>query len=92
MPPDERLRLHIHQRIAPLEQLAQGRHHPAGGIIGPSWPDLPLLEERQLFPEEEVFRRQGNTGSTEEEHKPTEVDQHLAKGTEEVSKAREAAG
>ena len=92
MPSDERVRLHIHRRIAPLEHLAQGRHHPPGGIVGPSWPDLPLLEERQLFPEEEVLRRQYDTGSTEEEHKPAEVGQHLAKGTEEVSKAPEAAG
>ena len=92
MPSDERVRLHIHQRIAPLEHSAQGRHHPPGGIVGPSWPDLPLLEERQLFAEEEVLRRQCDTGSTEEKHELTKVDQHLAKGTEEVSKAQGAAG
>ena len=28
MPSDERVRLHIHQRIAPLEHLAQGRMSP----------------------------------------------------------------
>ena len=90
MPSDERFRLHIHQRIAPLKHSAEGRHHPPGGIVGPSWPDLSLLEERQLFAEEEVLRRHCDPGSTEEEHKLTEIDQHLAKGTEEVSKAPEA--
>ena len=84
--------LHIYQRIAPLEHSAQDRHHPQGGIVGPSWPDLPLLEERQLLPEEEVLRCQCETGPTEEEHKLTRVDQHNAKGTEEVSKAQGAAG
>lgn len=43
------------------------------------------MEKRQLFAEEEVLRRPGDTGSTEEEHKLTEVNQHLAKGTEPVS-------
>jgi xylulokinase len=33
----------------------------------------------------------GDTESTEEGHKLTEIDQHLAKGTEEVSKAQGAA-
>ena len=70
----------------------QGRHHPPGGIVGPPWPVFTLLEERQLFPEEEVLRRQGNAGSTEEDHEPTEVGQDLAKDAEKVSKAQGAAG
>ena len=87
MPSDERVWLHIHQRIAPLEHSAQGRHHPPCGIFGPSGPDLSLLEECQLFAEKEILSRHCDTGSAEEEHEPTEVGQHLAQGVEEVSKA-----
>ena len=92
MPSDERVRLDDNQRGTPVKCSAQERHQPAGGIVGPSWPNFALLEERQLFPEEEVLRRQGDTRSAEYEHKPTEVDQHFAKGTEEMTKAQGTAG
>jgi hypothetical protein len=42
VPTQERVRLDIHQRVAPSEPLTQGRHHPAGGSVGPSRPDLPV--------------------------------------------------
>src|SRR5436305_1673299 len=58
VPPNERIRLHVHQRIAPREHSAQGRHNPPRGVIGASRPDLSLLEQRQLFPEEEILRGQ----------------------------------
>src|SRR5262249_3835602 len=35
------------------EHAAERRHHPPGGVMGASWLDLALLEERQLFPKEE---------------------------------------
>ena len=34
------------------EHSLQGDHHPLGGIVGASWFDLRLLEQRQLFPKE----------------------------------------
>ncbi len=43
VPTQEGVRLHIHRRVAPSEPLTQSRLHPAGGSIGPSRPDLPLL-------------------------------------------------
>src|SRR5215471_15603895 len=49
MPTDECIRLDIHQRAAPREHATQRRHHPTGGIVGSSWFDFALLEERQLF-------------------------------------------
>jgi hypothetical protein len=49
VPTQERVRLDIHQRVAPSEPLTQSRHHPASGSAGPSRPDLPLPEEGQLF-------------------------------------------
>ena len=55
VPTQERVRLDIHQRVAPGEPLTQGRQHPAGGIVGPSRPDLPLLEQGQLLSQEEVL-------------------------------------
>src|SRR5262245_10786734 len=56
VPSDERIRLYNNQRFAPREHSAQSRHHPPRGVIGSPWSDLPRLEERQLFPDEEIFR------------------------------------
>ena len=39
----------------------------AGGIVGPSGFTLPLLEEGQLLPKEEVLRSQGTAGMRREE-------------------------
>ena len=55
VPTQERIRLDIHQRVAPGEPLTQSRQHPAGGSVGPSRPDLPLLEQGQLLSQEEVL-------------------------------------
>ena len=92
MPSDERVRLHVHQRIAPREHSAQRPYHPPGGVVGPSWPDPALLEKRQLLAEEAVLRRQGDPGSSEEEHKPREVDQHFVNGPDAVSESQTAEG
>jgi len=46
------------------------------------------------MPSDECFRlhyHQCEVGPAEEEHQPTEVDRHLAKGSEEVNKVRETA-
>lgn len=66
VPTDERIRLHVHQRIAPREYSAQGRHHQPSGVVGASRFNLSLLEQRQLFPEEEILRGQCAVGTRRE--------------------------
>ena len=58
VPTQERVGLDIQQRVAPREPLTQGRHHPAGGLVGPPRPDLPLLEQGQLLSQEKVLGHQ----------------------------------
>ena len=48
VPTDERIRLHVHQRIAPREYSAQGRHRPPSGVVGASRSNLSLLEQRPV--------------------------------------------
>jgi hypothetical protein len=56
------------------------------GLTFRSWKSASCLR-RKRFSAASATR-----GRLEEEHEPTKVDQHLAKGTEEVSKAQGAAG
>jgi hypothetical protein len=52
----------------------RGCHHPPGGLVGPSWLNLALLEERQLVPEEEVLRSQGAARAPREDSQSDEVE------------------
>ena len=73
MPTDECIRLDIHQRTVPREHATERRHHPTGGIVGSSWFDLALLEERQLFAKEEVLRSQSATGMRRKESQAEQI-------------------
>jgi hypothetical protein len=64
----------------------QDGHQPSGGIVRAVRLNRALPEKGQLFSEEEILGRQPAAGSSEEEDKPTEVDQHLANGPEAVNK------
>ncbi len=55
MPADERIGLDVHQGVTPREHAAQNHHQEPSGIIGPVWPHLALLEQRELFSQEEVL-------------------------------------
>ena len=55
MPADKRIGLDVHQGVTPREHAAQNHHKEPGGIIGPVWLDLALLEQRELFSQEEVL-------------------------------------
>ena len=55
MPADERIGLDVHQGVTPREHAAQNHHKEPGGIIGPVWLDLPLLEQRELFSQKEIL-------------------------------------
>jgi hypothetical protein len=62
VPADEGIRFDYHQRHPPIEQPTHRDHQPSGSVVGPMWFDLPLLEERQLLPQEQVLGRQGTAG------------------------------
>jgi len=74
VPTQERFRLDSHQRVAPSEPLTQSRHHPAGGSIGRSRPDLPLLEEGQLLSQKQVLGHQRRPRTCGEGHQSDQVD------------------
>jgi len=57
-----------------MEHSAQGRHHPPGCIVGPPRFNLPLLKERQLLPQEEVFGGQRAAGALREESQSDQVE------------------
>ena len=90
MPMDERIRLEIHQRIAPWEHTTQGRHHPTSGIVGSSWFDLALLGERQLLAKEEAFCSQRSARMRREDSQMDQINPNwhdrpeaMGKGSEE---------
>ena len=49
MPADERLRLHVHQGILPVEELTQKHQQDPRRVIEPPRFDLPFLVKRQLL-------------------------------------------
>jgi len=57
----------------PWEHATERRHYPTGGIVGSSWFDLALLEERRLFAKEEVHRSQGATGMRRKENQAEQI-------------------
>ena len=71
------------------EHSAQGGHHPPGRIVGPSWFDLSLLEERQLLPKEEILRSQGAAGMRREESQSDQVDHDQGQRPEAVCNGAE---
>jgi hypothetical protein len=56
VPTDEGIGLDVHQGVTPREQAAQNYHNQPSGIIGAVWLHLPLLEQSELFAQEEVLR------------------------------------
>jgi hypothetical protein len=85
MPSDERVRLDNYERSTPIEQPAQDSHQPSGGIVRAVRLNRAPPEKGQPFSEEEILGRQHATGPSQEEDRPTEVDQHLANGPEAVN-------
>ena len=75
VPADEGVGLDDHQRHPPIEQPSHGGHQPPGSIVGPVRLDLPLLEERQLLSQKQVFRRQRCAGTYHQDKQPTQVEE-----------------
>ena len=61
--------LDVHQGAAPREHGPQNDHNQPRGIVGAVWLDLALLEQGELFAEEEVFGSQcaARPGNEQEE-------------------------
>ena len=92
MPSHERVRLDNHKRTAPIEHPAQERYQPSGRIGRAMWFEFALLKGHQLLSEEQIPSRYRATGSSEEEHNPTELDQHFENRSEAVKEGQRAAG
>jgi hypothetical protein len=84
LPTNEGIRLDIPQDVAPRKHSTQGRHQPTGGVVRPSWFELPLLVERQLFAEEEVLRGKGAVGADREGKKLAQIEHDRRQAEEAV--------
>jgi hypothetical protein len=58
VPTDEGIGLNVHQGVTPREQATQNYHNQPSGIISAVWLHLPLLEQGELFAQEEVLGSQ----------------------------------
>ena len=61
VPADERIGLHDDEGVSPLEELSQGHHREASGVICAARCLLALDKERELFPEKEILSGEGAT-------------------------------
>jgi hypothetical protein len=66
----------------------RGGHHPPGRIGGPSWFNLPFLEEGQLLAKEEILRSQGTAGMRREENQSDEVEHDQGQRRKQCATAR----
>jgi hypothetical protein len=55
-----------------------------GGIVGVPWFDVALLEERQLFAKEEVFRCQGAAGMRRKQSQAEQINHDRSDRSEAV--------
>ncbi len=65
MPADERIGLHDDEGVVPVEQPTQGHHREPRRVVSTARCLLALDEERELFPEKEIFRGEGAPGTEE---------------------------
>jgi len=65
MPADEGVGLYDDEHVSPVEQPTQGHHREPRRVVGTARCLLALDEERELFPEEEIFRGEGAPGTEE---------------------------
>ena len=73
MPTDERVRLDVHQGVTPREQATQNYHNQPSGIISAVWLCLPLLEQGELFAQEEILASQCAAGPGNEHEETNEI-------------------
>jgi len=75
VPPNERVRLDDCEHRAPVKQSGQQDERDSRGRVGPPRLRAPLLVQRQLFAQEQVFRRQMHSGHRPQPGKRDEVTQ-----------------
>ena len=61
MPPNEGLRFHNGQQMAPVDEARQGDERDPCGVIGAARLHLPFPVQRQLLPQEQVFGGKSGT-------------------------------
>ena len=75
MPAQQSVRPDDDKRAAPVEQATEYRHDPPARIICSLRLNSSLLEESQLFSEEEILGGQGSAGLRSQNDKPAQIDQ-----------------
>ena len=76
MPANERIGLDVPQNITPREHLADSRHNPPRGIVGPPRLDVSLPKQRQLLPQEQILRCECATAPKADADKANEIEQN----------------
>ena len=76
MPTDERVGQDVHQGVTPREQAAQNYHNQPSGIMGAVWLHLALLEQGELFTQEEALGRQRAARSRNEYEEMDEISRY----------------
>ena len=92
VPTQEGVGFDVHQRVPPSEALTQGRHHPAGGLVGPPRPDLPLQEQRQLLSQEAVLGYQRRPRTCGEGNQSDQVNSNQKQGPQAMHDSGKAQG
>ena len=70
---DEGIGLNVHQGVTPGEQAAQNYHKQPSGIISAVWLCLPLLQQGELFAQEEILGSQCAAGPGNEHEETDEI-------------------
>ena len=73
MPTDEGIGPHVHQGVTPREPAAQNYHNQPSGIISAVWLCLPLLQQGELFAQEEILASQCAAGPGNEHEEADEI-------------------
>jgi len=73
VPAKEGIGLDVHQGVTPEEHAPQNDHNQSRGIVGPVWLYLPLLEQGELFAQEQVLGSQCAAGPGNQHEETDEI-------------------
>ena len=86
MPTGEGFRLYDHQCVSPIKPSCPENQSKSSGISQALGPDVPFLVERELFPEEQVLRNQGGSGTEGDLYTPKRLSEDAEGSGEKVVK------